>query len=210
MNRRLVLTCIRILRLLLDGSAGVNRIIEQTSGDRSYVIDVLNKLERGQLLKTIKSHERKDKKIKELTPLGQEVAELIRGIEQIENSYLELIKNMTENFGIFEGRTPPSVVRSKLQVKNWKDGEISSYRKWAEEARLFGLRSSHAFIIAIFFRYTFLLFKMGTNELACNILSTIFSNAMNNHFSNGLIAFINAIKLTYDVSKNEQEISRVC
>ena len=76
-NDRLVITSIKILSSMYKKNMFVNEIIEQTSSDRSFVIKTLRTLEKGRFIESIKSKSHKQKKVKQLSQLGQELANLI-------------------------------------------------------------------------------------------------------------------------------------
>ena len=69
----------------------VNEIIEQTSNDRTYVLDVLKKLEIYGLTEPIEfQKQHKQKKFKKLTELGLEISQLTFNIEKFNSKYLKL------------------------------------------------------------------------------------------------------------------------
>jgi DNA-binding MarR family transcriptional regulator len=79
---RLVNTSKHILRLLYDGSTNANQIIKQTSSDRSYVFNVIKTLqEEGLISESTNPEIHKQKKTKNLTELGREIAEIIKSVQ---------------------------------------------------------------------------------------------------------------------------------
>jgi hypothetical protein len=211
MSNRLVFDSIHILHLLLDKNLHYNEIIRQTSSDRSHVDNVIDTLEARQLIMEYKisKQERKRQKIHSqakimtITKLGREIALFKNNIERYETAYSAIIKTVSENFGVKEG-VSENVLKSKLQSNNWTSKEIFSYKNWAREARSFGLKSVNIYIIALLIRYIEILSKAGSNELVRNILSTVFTNAINWHFSNGLRDFVETLS-AYKIAPNEEE-----
>jgi DNA-binding HxlR family transcriptional regulator len=93
MNDRLVKTITKILCLDFDNNSSVNAIIKQTGiSDRTHVFEAIKALHKGGLITEIKSSQHKQKKIKKLTPLGNEIAELVDSIIKFRESYQALPK----------------------------------------------------------------------------------------------------------------------
>ena len=86
-NNRLVMTSIKILSSLYKKNMFVNEIIEQTSSDRSFVIKALRTLEKGRFITSINNKCHKQKKVKQLSQLGQELANLIFSIQNFNEEY---------------------------------------------------------------------------------------------------------------------------
>ena len=90
-SNRLVDTYIKILNVLYEENMSVNEIIEQTSNDRTYVLDVLKKLEIYGLIEPIEfQKQHKQKKFKKLTELGFEISQLTFNIEKFNSKYFKL------------------------------------------------------------------------------------------------------------------------
>jgi DNA-binding HxlR family transcriptional regulator len=108
-DNRLVDTSKWILSLLLRKSNSVNQIIQQTSSDRSYVLETIKILQRDGLIIEAKDPNHTQKKIKHLTSLGQEAAELINAIDNynevyhklnsVKEEYVNQIRDVTKSKG---------------------------------------------------------------------------------------------------------------
>jgi hypothetical protein len=133
-----------------------NKIILQTSPDRSHVDTVIDTLEKAQLIMEhkIRKQERKkqhihsQKRIMGITDLGREIALFSRCIERYQKAYSAVIKTVNENFSVGEGDVSENAVKSILKSRNWTPKEISSYKNWAHEAISFGSKSVNIYIIA--------------------------------------------------------------
>lgn len=208
MNNRTVDTSIKILRLLLDQNSSVNKIIVQTSSDKVHVLETIKTLERSHLMIRTASPTHKQMKIIQLTELGHELALFMYSIEQYQISYSKFLKVLRETFDIDE-RLPENILKKKLLSKNWPTNETFLYKTWIQEARSFGYKSAFIFITAISARYFSLLFKVRTNNAANTILTKIFTNALNEHFSAGFVRLMNSAFPPNDSSGKEEHIIKI-
>ena len=156
----------------------INAVIKQTSSDRSHVEEAIKILVRGKLATEDKDQNHKQKRILRLTHLGEELAELMKYIEQFNLSYSTIMKIVKENFELHEN-LHPSTFANKLRAKGWNPEEISSYFKWAAGSKNFGINSGYIFIVALCVQYISQLFKAGRNEIARTIVTRIFTNTLN-------------------------------
>ncbi len=97
-ENRLVTTCKDILRLLLHAGTNVNQIVRQTSSDRTYVLNVIKILQQEGLISESGDPEHSQKKIKNLTAFGREIAELVKSIDQYSKSWNKLEQSMKRYF----------------------------------------------------------------------------------------------------------------
>lgn len=176
MKDRLVLDCVQILRLLLEGETNVNSIIKKTSLYKNRVFEAIRELEKGQLIEEIPSKSHEQKKIKRLLPMGIQLAELRKYTEQF-NMSCRLMKAIKENFE--NGEIPDNILKARLLNKKWTPEEISRYYDWDLRCKGFGMESGYNFIVALCARYVSLLFEMGYKEISRLILSKIFTEAVN-------------------------------
>jgi DNA-binding HxlR family transcriptional regulator len=208
MNNRTVDTSTKILRSLLDQNSSVNKMIVQTSSDRVHVLETIKTLERSHLVVRIPSPTHKQMKIIQLTELGHELALFMHSIEQYQISYSKFLKVLRETFDIDE-RLPENILKKELLSKNWPANEIFLYKTWIQEATSFGYKSAFIFITAISARYFSLLFKVRTNNAANTIVTKIFTNALNKHFSAGFVSLMNSAFPPNDSSGKEEQIIKI-
>jgi DNA-binding MarR family transcriptional regulator len=206
---RLVETCVAILRLISDKSMSINKIILQTSSDRSHVIDAIKTLEKAKLVKRRPSKTRKQMEFLELKQMGEELANFIKSIEWFRRSFHSLAESIDKNFdskefGVMkkeslrmagEERNTMITKRSKdylmsekrlknkQKAKDWTDTEIYSHNLWFEEADDFQMYSAKAFIAGLFSKYISLSLKHGSNEVSRAILTKIVMDALNQHLT---------------------------
>jgi DNA-binding MarR family transcriptional regulator len=204
MNNRTVDTSIKILRTLLDQNSSVNKIILQTSSDRSHVLETIKTLERSHLVVRMRSPTHKQMKIIQFTELGHELALFMHSINQYQISYSKFLKVLRETFDIDE-RVPGNILKKELLGKNWPANEIFLYKIWIQEARDFAYKSAYNFITAISARYFSLLFKFRTNNVANTILTKIFTNALNEHFLAGFVRLIKSAFPPNNISTEKEE-----
>jgi DNA-binding MarR family transcriptional regulator len=112
---RLVNTSKHILRLLYDGGTNANQIIKQTSSDRSYVFNVLEALqEEGLISESPDTKKHKQRKIKNLTELGREIAEIIKLVQSCYES-CDVLKQEKKTLDFKLIRVPPENYLIRLQ-----------------------------------------------------------------------------------------------
>src|SRR5215212_3859958 len=93
-----------ILPLLLDGGKGSNEIFSkgQQTGLTSYkhdVLDTIKTLQEAELIDEIPDPSHSQRRIKNLTPLGKELAEMINNIWSYNKSFSDLKDAIIRNFG---------------------------------------------------------------------------------------------------------------
>jgi DNA-binding MarR family transcriptional regulator len=95
MDHRLLRVARTILRLIYDKKLWVNTIIEQTSRDRSYVIQVLDDMEKARLLRQGPRAIGKKRPV-EITPLGSELASFYEDLDNFIKSFFKTVKYRNE------------------------------------------------------------------------------------------------------------------
>lgn len=79
----------------------VNEIIKQTSKDRTYIIAILEQLEKGWLIETVQERKQhKQKKFKKLTPLGRELVTIIINVAEFNEYYIRIKKYMDTYYSL--------------------------------------------------------------------------------------------------------------
>jgi DNA-binding MarR family transcriptional regulator len=189
MYNRLVITCIHILRLLLNNNTNVNTIIKQTSSDRTHVHRAIKTLERAQLILETKTPAHRQKKIKRLTSLGQEVAEINQSLDKFNMYYSELRQKIKENFNIPE-HIDEKKHKSMLLARGWDNDEINHYNDWTEEAITFEAASASVIVEALINRYAVLLARFNPNKEAKEILIRVITDALTKYLLSLLEGFM--------------------
>ncbi len=121
-NNRLVLTYTKILNILYNKNLSVNDIIKQTSSDRTFVINALKELEKVDFINTLQSKSHRQKKVKQLTKLGYELAHLTFNIENFNSAYFKLDKIIDE-YEEIDKKVEEYKERNKKQKNNDKKTE---------------------------------------------------------------------------------------
>jgi DNA-binding HxlR family transcriptional regulator len=121
-ENRLVIYSMKILRVLLKGSTHVNDIVKQTSSDKTYVLKVIKILQHERLIIETKDDRHSQKKIKQLTDLGQELTKLMENVDDYKNSYSKLMERRKKYFTSSEIKKAYSVVEDDIRAhgKTWK------------------------------------------------------------------------------------------
>jgi DNA-binding MarR family transcriptional regulator len=189
MYNRLVITCIHILRLLLNNNTNVNTIIKQTSSDRTHVHRAIKTLERAQRILETKTPAHRQKKIKRLTSLGQEVAEINQSLDKFNMYYSELRQKIKENFNIPE-HIDEKKHKSMLLARGWDNDEINHYNDWTEEAITFEAASASVIVEALINRYAVLLARFNPNKEAKEILIRVITDALTKYLLSLLEGFM--------------------
>ena len=99
---RLVKTCIHILRLISDKNLNINKIIKQTSSDRTHVIKAIKTLERAKLVKRRKSDSHKQVEFLALAQMGSDLVNFMNSIDEFRRSFQSLTKTIDEYFNLEE------------------------------------------------------------------------------------------------------------
>jgi hypothetical protein len=186
-----------ILRVLLPGTANVNYIfrhIRQTglpgSGYKRKILEAIDYLEETGFIVDISGYKRYksgQKRTKQLTLLGREMAELIDSIEEYYTSFSELVKATKEKLYII----PPTSFVSEKIVKYFlgpRGADVKLYRfTESPHARANKLRirlSPAHFFNTIVARYFLIMSKIVLNDrdiVKKDILDGIIMNAISKH-----------------------------
>ena len=156
---RLVTTCIKILRGLPLTGLSVNKIIAQTSTDRSHVIEAVNELVRGKLVAHGKWSPGKPKVI-QLTGVGTEIKDFLENL----NNYTESYKKLND-----------ANTQMKNKNRNLQDG-----------IRFLDHICQKDILLSLAYRYATIYYKNELNETSKAILIKIVSDAIVYHLSHHL------------------------
>jgi DNA-binding MarR family transcriptional regulator len=207
---RLVKTCIHILRLISDKNLNINKIILQTSSDRTHVIEAIKTLERAKLVKRRKSESHKEMEFLVLAQMGSNLVNFMNSIDEFRRSFQSLTKTIDEYFNLEqhyvimrevhrelskeeetgitqkpseEHLASEKSLRNKLRAKNWTDEEIDSHYPLVSEADKFHFGSAQAFIMGLFNKYLSLSLRGGSNEISRAILTEKVISSLNQHIA---------------------------
>lgn len=97
LTRREINTCISIIKNLRNGGLRVSRVIEQTSPDRTHVINMINILKKGDIVTKPKARQGQPKEVS-LTDIGNHLINLMQGVQEYTKSWKELDNAMVERF----------------------------------------------------------------------------------------------------------------
>lgn len=187
-SNRQVSASIEILRSLLDKNLYKNKIVAQTSSDRSFVYEVLNALEKGQLIeeeKILKRDRRKRRihtqaKMMQITDLGRELMQLMVSSEEYNEAFQRFEHSRMENTGDVRDYPDPIV----LQSKGWSKIEIAKYDNIS-----FNIHQMRNFFIKHIFNalisgFTSILKDIGNdNHIAKDILTKIVTDEISHQLS---------------------------
>jgi DNA-binding HxlR family transcriptional regulator len=232
-NDRLVTTSIIILSLLYKKNMFVNEIIEQTSSDRSFVIKTLRTLEKGRFIETINSKSHKQKKVKQLSQLGQELANLIICIQNFNEEYDRLAQLINEYKKLdeeieklketekenkpspFLKRNPLEFVPRKhknseillkeLKNKGWIDEEISYYNECQEGLYYTDIFLHEGTIKILLHKFLSILDNFDLNDVAREIINRIIIQIFQTQLSD-IVTNIHARYTNYLKSKYKKDI----
>ena len=104
---RLVQTCIKILRLISEKNLSINKIIKQTSSDRTHVLDAIQTLERAKLVKQLKSETHKEMRFLVLNQIGRDLVNFMNSIDGFRKSFQSLTKTIHEGIAAYTYSTSP-------------------------------------------------------------------------------------------------------
>jgi DNA-binding transcriptional regulator GbsR (MarR family) len=222
---RLVKTCIHILRLISDKNLNINKIIKQTSSDRTHVIEAIKTLERAKLVKRRKSESHKEMEFLVLAQMGSDLVNFMNSIDGFRKSFQSLTKTIDEYFNLDEHyvimrevhrmlpeeektgitqkpseelRASEKSLRNKLRARNWTDDEIGSHYYSAGEADKFHLGSARAFIMGLFNKYLSLSLRYGSSEISRAILIRKIIDSLNQHLADVYKHLHHVMNLTHD------------
>ena len=131
MVERLVYDCSQILRVLSAGDTNVNTIVKKSGLYKNYVYKGIKALEKGKLVKAFKIPNHDQMKMKSLTELGKEIADMAVGIDFYKKSHEEMLKVIgkhIENREDINSKAMKSILRSR----GWNADEIPLYPQCAE------------------------------------------------------------------------------
>jgi hypothetical protein len=133
MSNRLLSVSLKILKLLYAKKLWVNNIIEQTSRDRTYVIRVLESMEKAKLL-TQGPRSIGRKRPIELTSLGIELTSFYYDLDNFKKSYLQIRKFRRD---IYVEYDHVDILRKILRSRKWDEWDIE-HETYDDLQRLFG------------------------------------------------------------------------
>jgi DNA-binding MarR family transcriptional regulator len=171
MDDRTVSGCEKILRLVSQKKLTITQIILQTIPDRSFIVKIIKKMERGQLLKKENDPNHKQRKFASLTPAGWQFVKLIDGAEHYHEALEQLHRKVRENFNIEE--MSQNIVRNKLRFRGWTDEEIRSFDSWYRGVRYVITASTKLIIDVLIVKYRYILQNFKLNRIAKGVLMDI-------------------------------------
>lgn len=159
----------------------VRRVTKTTgSKDRPAIMEAIALLEDALMIQTLRVGKQKEVKI--LTPLGQEVSKLFSDIKQIHRSHSDLKKLIIENFGIAED-LDETRIKNRLRSMGWRSNEIPFYREFTRYAISLITESLSMIYSVLTYRYSVLSLKYDI-KAARLILDRIILDALKDHISN--------------------------
>lgn len=171
MQDKLVIICIKVLRLLPSDGLHVNAIFKQTGlSYKPHLVKAVNILGKGKLIMETKTPTHKQKKIKQLTVLGYEFKHLMVSIEEYNEAFLKFEQCRVEKIGDHE--PSPNILRSR----GWSKEEIDMYdQTWRSTNKM------KDFLIRIIFnaliiRYAAIVQRIEGNDIAREILIKYVTN----------------------------------
>jgi DNA-binding MarR family transcriptional regulator len=169
-----------ILPILLDKGKGANEIFfkGRQTGLTSYkqdVLDTIKTLQEAELIDEIPDPKHSQKRIKRLTPLGRQLAELMSNIESYNKSYLELKDAIRANFTFdWSNIKDDSVLRSILRGRGWAEDEIARFidvdKRWGTAAHDFASTSPWSVVRILLAKYSMIIFDYKPNQIAKSIV----------------------------------------
>jgi DNA-binding MarR family transcriptional regulator len=117
------------LQQLDSTGLGVNRIIKQTSSDRSYIIKIINILKKAGLVTKPNSRQGRTKEVN-LTEVGNRITKLIGNVQTYTQSLQKLDKAVQQQFqspNTAKNEHEQKTVRLILKNKGWKENEIDQF-----------------------------------------------------------------------------------
>jgi DNA-binding HxlR family transcriptional regulator len=187
--------CKQILLMVLDGEKNVNAIFrevqqtKQQTGLSSYkrdVLDGIKMLQQAGLIREISDLAHKQKQVKQLTPLGQELAELMDSIDRYNKAYSKLRKARKEHFNTTASgyiyrpeRGSVKVNRSALLSKGMTHLEIDSIYDCAKGIGLLEYESASYVNNILLFRCASMLPEL--NKTGKAILNRIITDTIASH-----------------------------
>lgn len=177
-----------ILPILLDGGKGSNEIFlkGQQTGLTSYKKDVLNTiktLQQAELIDEIPDPKHSQKRIKQLTPLGRGLTELMQNIESYNESYSKLSSAIIKNFSFDWSKIKDdSVLRNILRGRGWAEDDISHFINAGKQERTgvhdFASISPWSVLRILLAKYSVFIFDYKPNQKAKFIIDKIIIELM--------------------------------
>ena len=123
---RLVYDCTQILRVISTGDINVNKIVKKSGLYKKYVYNAIKTLEKGRLVKELKYPNHKQIRLKSLTELGKEIADMAVSIDFYKKSHGEMLKIIRKYFEIQQG-IDSKALKSILTARGWNAEETQVY-----------------------------------------------------------------------------------
>jgi DNA-binding MarR family transcriptional regulator len=177
---RLISTSEHILCLLLNAGTYVNHIVKQTSSDRTYVLWVISYLQGEGLISESRDPTHLQKKIKNLTPLGREIAELIKSIAQYSKSYEELHRRGESYYYSIKYESSKSSERynkqinpATLQSRKSKSKTAEMYKRYVKGIAILEYETADYIKNLVIFRCSSLLRRFNIKPVTQLVLNHI-------------------------------------
>jgi hypothetical protein len=171
MEDKLVIICIKVLRLLPSDGLHLNAIFKQTGlSYKPDLVEAVNILGKGKLIMETKTPTHKQKKIKQLTVLGNEFKHLMLSIEEYNEAFLKFEQCRVDKIG--DDEPSPNILRSR----GWSKEEIDMYKQtWRSTNKM------KDFLVRIIFnalisRYAAIVQRIEGNDIAREILIKYVTN----------------------------------
>ena len=163
---------------------GVNQICKHTgSKDKPRMLKNIKNLEKMGFIESEDSPTHTQKKIKQLSNLGKEMASLSQDLHDLTRWYLTLKRSVKVNFAtsIESGSTVSESAISKLKFQGWKDDEVKKYSRYHEGSyQLIAKLWNTAFDFVII-RYSSILYKFKFKKDSEDLLKQITIDWMTQH-----------------------------
>lgn len=177
-----------ILPLLLDGGKGSNEILlkGRQTGLTSYkkdVLDTIKTLQKAELIDEIADPTHSQRLIERLTPLGRQLAELMRNIKSYNKSYSELKDAIRSNFSFdWSNIKDDSVLKNILRHRRWADYDISRFvdidKRWGTAPHDFAYTSPWSVLRILLAKYSMLISDYKPNQIAKSVVDKLIIDLM--------------------------------
>jgi hypothetical protein len=165
------------------------------SRNKKLILNVIDDLEKGELIVTIKGsrikRHVKQKKIKILTPLGDEIVRLADDLDEYANSCINL-RNVIKQYFSVERYDDEKVLRNVLLNQGWKQEDIDNFNDLSQSSHnlLVDLIPPFQVISVVLIRYILVLSRIKDNKNTKTMLDYITMGNINKQLSNtGLTDF---------------------
>lgn len=194
-----------ILKVLFDGDKNVNEIFRLVKENqdakipyqsvKAVTIDAINDLVKNQLVheeitppiqKFRSKYRTKKKPIKQkriigLAPLGSELSSLIYFSHRYKQNYAQLKEKIDYHFNVNDDNkiSKSSILRSRLERREWKDEEMGSYPSLREGILLLETHLPPVLLSALFSRCLTIIFRCSPlNNISQEILKKVIMDAI--------------------------------